>query len=71
MSSVESAIYLMVIAYPMVFIVMGLFVALTYLLNKAFPYKGNKERGGGDISCPSLLRYNKKCDNNSLLGGMT
>ena len=41
MSSVESAIYLMVIAYPMVFIVMGLFVALTYLLNKAFPYKGD------------------------------
>ena len=40
MSSVESAIYLMVIAYPMVFIVMGLFMALTYLLNKAFPYKG-------------------------------
>ena len=49
MSSVESAIYLMVIAYPMVFIVMGLFVALTYLLNKAFPYKGEKKRGAEGI----------------------
>ncbi len=35
--SVNSAVMLTVIAYPMVFVVMGVFVALTYWLNKIFP----------------------------------
>jgi hypothetical protein len=37
MSSVESALTMMVIAYPLLFVVMALFAGLTYLLNKAFP----------------------------------
>jgi len=36
MSSVESALTMMVIAYPLLFVVMALFAGLTYLLNKAF-----------------------------------
>ncbi len=40
--SVSSAILLTVIAYPMVFVVMGVFVGLTYLLDKVFP--GNNDQ---------------------------
>lgn len=36
MSSVESALTMMVIAYPLLFVVMALFAGLTYLLNKVF-----------------------------------
>ena len=39
MTSVESAVMLTGIAYPMVFVVMALFVGLTYLLDKVFPGK--------------------------------
>lgn len=39
MTSLESSLYLMVIAYPMLFVVMAVFVGLTYLLRKAFPAK--------------------------------
>ncbi len=39
MTSVESSIMLTVIAYPMVFIVMAIFVGLTYLLDRVFPGK--------------------------------
>ncbi len=39
MTSVESAVMLTVIAYPMVFVVMAVFVGLTYLLDKVFPGK--------------------------------
>lgn len=37
MSSVESALTMMVIAYPLLFVVMAVFAGLTYLLNKTFP----------------------------------
>lgn len=37
MTSVESAVMLMVIAYPLLFAVMALFAGLTWLLNKVFP----------------------------------
>ncbi len=39
MTSIESSLYMMVIAYPLLFVVMGLFVGLTYLLRKIFPAK--------------------------------
>lgn len=35
--SMEGALQLMMIAYPMLFVVMGVFAGLTYLLNKVFP----------------------------------
>lgn len=39
MTSLSSSLYLMAIAYPMVFIIMAVFVALTYGLTKLFPAK--------------------------------
>jgi len=39
MHSVESAIELLIIAYPLVFVVMALFAGLTMALVKAFPVK--------------------------------
>jgi Flp pilus assembly protein TadG len=35
--SVVAAVQLMIIAYPLLFLVMAVFAGLTYLLNKAFP----------------------------------
>lgn len=39
MESVQAAWELLLIAYPMVFVVMALFAALTYGLTKLFPAK--------------------------------
>lgn len=36
MTSVESSLALMVIAYPLLFVVMAVFAGLTYLLNRVF-----------------------------------
>lgn len=36
MTSVESSAVLMVIAYPLLFVVMAVFAGLTYLLNRTF-----------------------------------
>ena len=40
MHSVESAVELLVIAYPLVFVIMALFAGLTMLLVRLFPVKG-------------------------------
>ncbi|MDY6083697.1 MAG: hypothetical protein SPI25_00335 [Dialister sp.] len=42
MTSLTSSLYLMAIAYPALFIIMGIFVALTYGLTKAFPPSRDK-----------------------------
>ncbi len=39
MSSLESSLYLLIIAYPMLFIVMAVFAGLTHMLTKLFPGK--------------------------------
>lgn len=36
MTTVESSAVLMVIAYPLLFVVMAVFAGLTYLLNRTF-----------------------------------
>lgn len=36
MTTVESSVALMVIAYPLLFVVMAVFAGLTYLLNRTF-----------------------------------
>lgn len=36
MTTVESSLALMVIAYPLLFVVMAVFAGLTYLLNRTF-----------------------------------
>lgn len=36
MTSVESSAALMIIAYPLLFVVMAVFAGLTYLLNRTF-----------------------------------
>lgn len=39
MTSIESAVTLLVIAYPLLFVVMAVFAGLTYLLNRTFEDK--------------------------------
>lgn len=39
MTSVESAVALLVIAYPLLFVVMAVFAGLTYFLNRTFEDK--------------------------------
>lgn len=39
MHSVQSAIYLLIIVYPLLFVVMALFALCTVGLTKLFPYK--------------------------------
>lgn len=39
MCSVTSSLYLLIIAFPLLFVVMALFVGLTYLLKRLFPVK--------------------------------
>ena len=42
MTSLTSSLYLMGIAYPLLFIVMGVFAVLTYGLARVFPSKKEK-----------------------------
>lgn len=37
MSSLDASVYLLVIAYPLLFVVMAVFMGLTYLLRRVFP----------------------------------
>ena len=37
MSSLDASVYLLVIAYPLLFVVMAVFMGLTYLLLRVFP----------------------------------
>ena len=37
MSSLDASVYLLVIAYPLLFVVMAVFMGLTYFLRRAFP----------------------------------
>jgi hypothetical protein len=39
MHAVQSAVYLLVIVYPLLFVVMAFFALLTMGLTKLFPYK--------------------------------
>ena len=39
MTSLESSVYLFVVAYPVLFLVMAVFAGLTYWLSRVFPYK--------------------------------
>lgn len=39
MTSIVSSYYLLFIAYPLLFVIMGVFVGLTYLLKALFPAK--------------------------------
>ena len=36
MSSLDASVYLLVIAYPLLFVVMAVFMGLTYLLRRVF-----------------------------------
>lgn len=70
MSSLDASVYLLVIAYPLLFVVMAVFMGLTYLCEEyfleteeaGFP-SGRGLRGGRK----SFILY--LCENNSLLGG--
>ena len=37
MSSLDASVYLLVIAYPLLFVVMAVFMGLTYFLRMVFP----------------------------------
>ena len=37
MSSLDASVYLLVIAYPLLFVVMAVFMGLTYFLRRGFP----------------------------------
>ena len=37
MSSLDASVYLLVIAYPLLFVVMAVFMGLTYFLRWVFP----------------------------------
>lgn len=37
MSSLDASVYLLVIAYPLLFVVMVVFMGLTYFLRRVFP----------------------------------
>lgn len=37
MSSLDASVYLLVIAYPLLFVVMAVFMGLTYLLRRVSP----------------------------------
>ena len=37
MSSLDASVYLLVIAYPLLFVVMAVFMGLTYFLRRVFP----------------------------------
>ena len=37
MSSLDASVYLLVIAYPLLFVVMAVFKGLTYFLRRVFP----------------------------------
>lgn len=37
MSSLDASVYLLVIAYPLLFVGMAVFMGLTYLLRRVFP----------------------------------
>lgn len=37
MSSLDASVYLLVIAYPLLFVVMAVFMGLTYLCEEYFP----------------------------------
>lgn len=37
MSSLNASVYLLVIAYPLLFVVMAVFMGLTYFLRRVFP----------------------------------
>lgn len=43
MSSLDASVYLLVIAYPLLFVVMAVFMGLTYFLRRVFP--GDRRSG--------------------------
>ena len=43
MSSLDASVYLLVIAYPLLFVVMAVFMGLTYFLRRVFP--GDRRNG--------------------------